>query len=319
MDSLYLILNLTLISATPILIVAIGGLFSERSGVANIALEGVMLMGAFLGIYVMNVIQTNTGWTSNIVYIIAMLAGGLGGALFSLLHAYACVSKKANQIISGSALNIFAVSFTVFFARFLTGTQQINFMDTFMIDEIPVLGSIPFFGEFLFSNIYISTYIALVIFGVSYVVLYKTRFGLRLRSVGDNPQAGDSAGFNIYFYRYAGVTISGFLAGIGGVALLIPTTTNFNGTVSGYGYLALAVLILGQWDLIKIIFAALFFGLMVTVSTTTGSINFLKDLNLSSDWYNMIPYVATIVVLTITSKNAQAPKSLGEPYDKGKR
>lgn len=319
MEQLFFILRLTLFSTIPLLIVALGGLFSEKSGVVNIALEGFMLLGAFAGIYVMFLIQQNGSLNGNIVYLIAMFVGGVTGMFFSLLHAYASISQKANQIISGAAINIFAPSFTIFFARVLTGTQQIDFIDNFMIEKVPLLSEIPLLGDVLFTRVYISTYVGFIILLVVYYVLFKSVFGLRLRSVGENPSAADSAGLNIYFYRYVGVLTSGFLAGLGGVALLIPTTTNFNATVSGFGYLALAVLIFGQWNTKKILYGSLFFGFMIAISSATGAIPFLDNLKLSSDWYNMIPYASTILVLALVSNNSRAPKAVGQPYDKGKR
>lgn len=308
-----------LFSAIPLMIVALGGLFSERSGVVNIALEGLMLIGAFFGILTIYLVQEFTSIDGHFLYLIALLVGGLTGMLFSLLHAYASVSMNADQVISGTAINILAPAFAIYFARMLTTTQQIGFNDTFYIESIPVLSSIPFFGPVLFEGAYISTYIGIGILVATYFVVYKTKFGLRLRACGENPHAADSAGINIYKYRYAGVSISGFLAGLGGVALIIPTQTEFNATVSGFGFLALAVLIFGQWKPLYIFFAAIFFGLTRTISSTYILIPALNNLNYPSEFYSMIPYIATLIVLGFTSKNSQGPKAAGEPYDKGKR
>jgi simple sugar transport system permease protein len=319
MDTLYFMARLTLFSAVPLMIVALGGLFSERSGIVNIALEGLMLLGAFVGILSMNLLQAHTAMDGNIVLFVSLIIGGIAGAVFSLLHAYASVSKNANQVISGTALNLFAPAFAIFVARTFTRTQQIDFKDNFMIQKVPVLGDIPLIGDIFFQKVYIITYIGIAILIASYVVIYKTRFGLRLRACGENPHAADSAGINIYKYRYAGVVISGFLAGLGGVALIVPTSTNFNATVSGFGFLALAVLIFGQWKPTRIMFAALFFGFMRVIASANASVPILNTLDLPGDFYNMIPYITTLIVLAFTSKNSRAPKAAGEPFDKGKR
>jgi simple sugar transport system permease protein len=319
MDTLYFMARLTLFSAVPLMIVALGGLFSERSGIVNIALEGLMLLGAFVGILSMNLLQAHTSMDGNIVLFVSLIIGGIAGAVFSLLHAYASVSKNANQVISGTALNLFAPAFAIFVARTFTRTQQIDFKDNFMIQKVPVLGDIPLIGDIFFQKVYIITYIGIAILIASYVVIYKTRFGLRLRACGENPHAADSAGINIYKYRYAGVVISGFLAGLGGVALIVPTSTNFNATVSGFGFLALAVLIFGQWKPTRIMFAALFFGFMRVIASANASVPILNTLDLPGDFYNMIPYITTLIVLAFTSKNSRAPKAAGEPFDKGKR
>jgi len=197
--------------------------------------------------------------------------------------------------------------------------QQIPFVNQFRIQKVPVLGDIPVLGGLLFTNTYITTYLGFAILVVSAIVLYKTKFGLRLRACGEHPQAADSVGINVYKIRYAGVMISGALAGIGGLVFVIPTSTNFNATVSGYGFLALAVLIFGQWKPMRILTAAFFFGLMKTIASAYSGIPLLVSLNIPSEIYKMVPYLATLIVLTFTSKNSQAPRASGIPYDKGSR
>jgi len=171
----------------------------------------------------------------------------------------------------------------------------------------------------LFQNTYITTYLGIAILLAAAFVLYKTRFGLRLRACGEHPQAADSVGVNVYKIRYAGVAISGALGGLGGLVFVVPTSTNFNATVAGYGFLALAVLIFGQWKPLRILFAAFFFGLMKTVAASYSGLSFLQNLPIPSDIYKMIPYIATLIVLAFTSKNSQAPRASGVPYDKGSR
>lgn len=315
--NLYFLFQQTMFFTVPLMIVALGGLFSERSGVINIALEGIMIMGAFAGIFFIHAF--NTSISPQLLLILAFLISGLIGMLFSMLHAFASIHMKADQTISGTALNMFAPAFCIFFARMLQGTQQIEFVNVFRISKVPVLGDIPVLGELIFQNTYITTYIGFAILALSAIILYKTKFGLRLRSCGELPQAADAAGISVYKMRYAGVAISGFLAGVGGLIFVIPTSTNFNATVAGYGFLALAVLIFGQWKPLRIMFAALFFGFMKTLASTYSVIPFLYELGIPGNVYKMIPYIATLIVLVFVSKSSAAPAAEGEPFDKGKR
>lgn len=315
--NLYFLFQQTMFFTIPLMVVALGGLFSERSGVINIALEGIMIMGAFAGIFFIHIF--NTSISPQLLLILAILVSGGVGALFSMLHAFASIHMKADQTISGTALNMFAPAFCIFFARMLQGTQQVEFTNVFRITKVPVLGDIPVLGELIFQNTYITTYLGFVILAISAIVLYKTRFGLRLRACGELPQAADAAGVSVYKMRYFGVAISGFLAGIGGLIFVIPTSTNFNATVAGYGFLALAVLIFGQWKPLRIMFAALFFGFMKTLASTYSVIPFLYELGIPGNVYKMIPYIATLIVLIFVSKNSAAPAAEGEPFDKGKR
>lgn len=307
----------TLLFSIPLIIVALGGMFSERSGVINIALEGIMIMGAFTSIMFINIFQTRIH--GQLLLLIAMLIAIATGALFSLFHAYASINMKADQTISGTALNLFAPAFAIYTARMIQQVQQITFINQFRIVKVPVLGDIPILGEFLFQNVYITTYIGMGILIIAAFVLYKTRFGLRLRACGEHPQAADSAGINVVKMRYAGVLISGALAGLGGLVFIIPITTNFDGSVAGYGFLALAVLIFGQWKPKRILLAAFFFGFMKTISATYSGIPLLFNLGIPTVVYKMTPFIATLVVLTFTSKNSAAPRAAGEPYDAGKR
>jgi len=321
MSLLYFLVQQTMFFSIPLLIVALGGMFSERSGVINIALEGIMLMGAFAGILFINVVQhtVQQPLPGQLLLLMAVLVSMLTGIVVSLLHAYASINLKADQIISGTAINMLAPAVAIYIARLIRTVQQIPFVNQFRIDKVPLLGDIPFFGPLLFMNTYITTYIGFLIFGLSAAVLYKTRFGLRLRSCGEHPQASDSAGINVYAMRYAGVMISGALAGLGGLVFVVPTSTQFNAEVSGYGFLALAVLIFGQWKPTRIFAAAFFFGLMKAVSSSYSGISFMRAIPIPSYVYKMIPYIATLLVLAFSSKMSQAPKAEGIPYDKGRR
>ena len=298
--------------AIPLLIVAIGGMYAERSGVINIALEGIMIMGAFVGILFINAMEGSM--SGQILLLLAILIAGLTGMVFSLFHAFASINMKADQTISGTALNLFAPAFAIFAARMINGVQQVPFTDTFHIPSVPILGSIPVIGDMFFKNAYITTYVGLAMYAIA-----KTKFGLRLRACGEHPGAADSVGVNVSKMRYAGVLISGFLGGAGGIIFVVPTSTNFNATVSGYGFLALAVLIFGQWRSGKIFWAALFFGIMKTLASAYTIVPFLKSLPLPTEVYKMIPYLATLIVLIFTSKSSQAPRAEGIPYDKGSR
>ena len=317
MSVVYFIFQQTMFFSIPLLIVALGGMFSERSGVVNIALEGIMTMGAFTSILFINL--TGNSMSGQGQLLIAIVIAMVTGVVFSLFHAYAAINMKADQTISGTALNMFAPAFAIFVARIIQGVQQIQFNNTFRIESVPVLGSIPVIGDLFFKNTYITTYIGIAILILSTIVLYKTRFGLRLRACGEHPQAADAAGVNVYRMQYAGVMISGALAGLGGLVFVVPTSTNFNASVAGYGFLALAVLIFGQWKPIRIMWASLFLGLTKAVAAAYSGIPFLNNMGIPSYLYKMIPYIATLIVLIFTSKNSQAPRASGVPYDKGAR
>ena len=317
MTTFYFVFQQTMFFMIPLLVVALGGMFSERSGVVNVALEGIMTIGAFASILFINLNQDTM--SGQPLLILALLIAALAGAVFSVFHAYASINMKADQVISGTALNMFAPALAIFVGRQLNGVQQIQFNNTFRISSVPILGDIPVISDLFFKNAYITTYIGFAILAISAIVLYKTRFGLRLRACGEHPQAADSVGINVYKMRYCGVIISGVLGGMGGLIFVVPTSTNFNATVAGYGFLALAVLIFGQWKPVRILFAALFFGLMKAIASSYSGIPFLNSLGLSGTLYKMIPYIATLIVLTFTSKNSQAPRASGTPYDKGMR
>ena len=276
-----------------------------------------MIIGAFTGIFFIS--RFGNLFSPTITLFIAIIISALSGLIFSLLHAYASINMSADQVISGTALNIFAPAFAIYVTRAIQVVQQISFVNNFRIESVPVLGNIPIIGNLLFKNAYITTYLGFIILALSWFALYKTRFGLRLRSCGEHPQAADSVGINVYKMRYFGVAISGALAGIGGLVFVIPTSTNFNATVAGYGFLALAVLIFGQWKPIRILYAAFFFGLMKTLASAYSGIPILSNLPISNSVYKMIPYITTIIVLAFTSKNSQAPKASGLPYDKSVR
>ncbi len=324
------ILSATLLFAVPLLLVALGGMFSERSGVINLALEGIMIVGALVGCLFIRAVNLS-GWGPahpQLSVLLASLVAAVTGALFSLLLSFASINLKANQTIGGTALNQFAPAFAVVLTWAVQGQGQttINIPKWIRITQetfgMTASAEPGFFEYFIFKSLYLTTVIAAFILIISIVVIYKTRLGLRLRACGEHPQAADSVGINVYKMRYIGVTISGFLGGIGGLAFTIAAGAGFQSSVAGYGFLALAVMIFGNWDPKKIPLAALFFALFKVIGSYSGSIPFLptfSNIKNSQYIYQMVPYIVTMIVLIFTSKKSKAPAAEGIPYDKGER
>ncbi len=308
------LLQQMLFFSMPLMVVAVGGLFSERSGIVNIALEGMMIFGGFVGILFLFLF---TGRMSGqYALAIAMGLATLAGMFLGLMHAYASVTMKANQAISGMALNILAPAVAVFVAKEVTPSELIPFRQRFFIPVVPVLADIPILGPVLFQRAYITTYVAIAVFVVSLIVIKKTRFGLRLRASGEHPHALDAAGVKVSRIRYAGVLISGGLAGLGGIIFFIPTSVEFSASVSGYGFLAIAVLVFSRWEIKRIIATSFFFGLMQTIASAFSGIPFLAEISfIPAEFYRMLPYVATLVVLSLSRGESAAPAAIGVPYD----
>ena len=349
----------TLLFAIPLMIVALAGVFSERSGIINLALEGIMIMGAFVGVLSVRLLQSvpafqeaakqlaefNAGniestsaWvTLQGMEILCMLIAAAAGAIFSLLLSYASINLKADQTIGGTALNLLAPAISLFLIRIIVnqntmgmeggagGASWFLIRKTFFgFDSDANLG---FLGSTFLDKTYLATYLTIIVFVLMSIFLYKTRFGLRLRSCGENPQAAASLGINVFKMRYAGVTISGALAGMGGFVYALTTQgCTTNGDVAGFGFLALAVMIFGNWKPLNIALGALLFGLFkcIAASYSTLDINgdgrfFLSEIGVSSYIYRLLPYVITLIVLALTSKSSRAPKAEGIPYDKGMR
>lgn len=336
----------TLIYAIPLMIVALAGVFAERSGIINLALEGIMIFGAFIGVMFVRLMQGNAGilaakaagdWvTLQGLELLVMLVAGIMGAVFSLLLSFASINLRADQTIGGTALNMMAPALVLFLVRIVanqntlqmvTGDSASWFMikkSTLGIDKNTDLG---FFGETFLNKTYLATYICIILFVVLSIILYKTKFGLRLRACGENPQAADSLGISVTKMRYIGTTISGFLAGMGGFVYSLTTANcTANGDVAGFGFLALAVMIFGNWKPLNIAGASLLFGLFKCIAAAYSSIDingdgvyWLAEIGISSHLYRMLPYIITLVVLAFTSKKSRAPKAEGIPYDKGQR
>ena len=326
----------TLIYAVPLMIVALAGVFAERSGIINLALEGIMIFGAFIGVLFVRLMQGSAAvvtaqhsgnWAAmQGLELLAMLVAAAMGAVFSLLLSFASINLRADQTIGGTALNLMAPAL-VLFLELATGDSATWFMirkSTFGIDKNTDLG---FFGETFLVKVYLATYVCIILFVILSIILYKTRFGLRLRACGENPQAADSLGINVYKMRYIGTTISGALAGMGGFVYALTTANcSSNGDVAGFGFLALAVMIFGNWRPLNIAGASLLFGLFKCIAAAYSSIDingdgvyWLAEIGISSHLYRMLPYIITLLVLAFTSKKSRAPKAEGIPYDKARR
>ncbi len=321
MDTVYYLVQNMLPVAIPLLLVALGGMFSERSGVINIALEGIMLFGAFAGCLTVYFIQ-GTDMNPQVILLIGMLVAAIAGILFSMLLSFAAVNMKADQTISGTALNMLVPAIVLLFAKMKYNSDGITTDVNFYLQKVPGLSEIPVIGDLFFKKTYITVYIGFLFLIIATVFFYKTKLGLRLRACGEHPQAADSVGINVYVMRHAGVALSGFLGGVGGFFYAVGVMDgNANGHtgVAGFGFLALAVMIFGQWKPMKIALAALFFAFLRILAYSTALIPFLYNLNINQTYYKMLPYIATMVVLVFTSKKSRAPKAEGIPYDKGRR
>ena len=311
-----LLAQYTLIFASVLMLVALGGCFSEHSGIINIGLEGVMVMGALGGALMMTWLPTGT--SAFVMIIMVVLAAMVAGALYSLLLAVAAVNFNADQTIIGTAMNMLGTAAATVIVKALnTAADPNNVSSTIQYVEQKKSFYLNI-GGFEFSWFMLIAVIALLI---SHVVLYKTRFGLRLCACGEHPQAADSVGINVYKMRYAGVIISGILGGLGGIVYITSGVSEwkFENGVAGFGFLALAVMIFGQWKPLNIAMAALLFGLMRALSNVYVAFDFLTALNIPGSVYNMLPYIISLVVLIFTSKKSRAPKAEGIPYDKGSR
>ena len=359
-ESIADILNATMLFAVPLMLVALGGMFSERSGVINIALEGIMIIGALMGCLFLSFI--NTGYAAvtqalksglratpdaapqalmdaalaagkitqgnidlyrfvdsmpQLAMLGTIVVSAVAGGLFSLLLAFASINLKADQTIGGTALNMLAPAFAIVLTWAVQGQGQTTIL-------IPtwarILGNTDnFFGRVLFKSCYLTSPVAVALLIFSVIFLYKTRLGLRLRSCGEHPQAADSVGINVYKMRYTGVVISGILGGIGGLSFTLAAGSGFQSNVAGFGFLALAVMIFGNWKPISILFAALFFALFKVISAYSGSIPFLPDfegVRASENIYLMLPYVVTIFAVAGLVGRVRGPAAAGKPYIK---
>lgn len=317
----------TLLYAVPLLIVALAGVFAERSGIINIALDGIMIFGSFIGALTVYIIQSAGALDGHpqIIFFIAMAVSAAAGALFSLLLSFSAVNLRADQTISGTALNMLAPALSLFFIKVFFMQDKLDMPHD--VGYVILNDDMNAVGRAFFDKAYVSTYVSIALFIVLSVLLYTTKFGLRLRACGEHPQAADSVGINVARMRYAGVTISGALAGMGGYIYIATTSGGTcEGTVAGMGFLALAIMIFGNWKPIGIVLGSLLFGMLKCIGPIYSMLDIngdgvylLKELDLPMYFYNMIPYVAVLIVLAFTSKKSRAPKAEGIPYDKGAR
>ena len=311
-----LLIQYTLIFASVLMLVALGGCFSEHSGIINIGLEGIMVIGALGGALMMRYLPEGT--SAPVMIVMVCLAAVLAGAFYSLLLAVAALNFNADQTIIGTAMNMLGTAAATVIVKALNMIANPD-------DVSSTIAYVEQKKAFYFNigALELSWFmvIAVVLLIISHIVLYKTRFGLRLCACGEHPQAADSVGINVYKMRYAGVIISGILGGLGGIVYITSGVSEwkFENGVAGFGFLALAVMIFGQWKPVNIALAALLFGLMRALSNVYVAFDFLAGLPIPGTVYNMLPYIISLVVLIFTSKKSRAPKAEGIPYDKGSR
>lgn len=309
------IITQTLVYSTPLVFTALGGTFSERSGIVNVGLEGIMVMGAFSSV-VFNL--TFAGTFGGATPWLACLIGGVVGMLFSLLHAVATINLRADHIISGTVVNLMAPALGIFLIKVIYGKGQTDTItESFGYFSFPILKDIPILGELFFKQTTLPAFVAVLVAILSWFVLFKTRFGLRLRSVGENPQAADTLGINVYLMRYSGVLISGFLGGIGGAVFAQTIAGRFAvTTIAGQGFISMAAMIFGKWNPLGAMGAALFFGFAQNVSIAGSNLPVISSI--PAVYLQVAPYILTIVVLVVFLGKASGPKANGQNYIKSK-
>ena len=312
---LALLVSSMLIYAAPLIFTSIGGVFSERGGVVNVGLEGIMVMGAFSGV-VFNLEFADqfgavTPW-------LALLVGGVVGMIFSLLHAVATVNFRADHVVSGTVLNLMAPALAVFLVKAIYGKGQTdNLRQTFGRFDFPGLSQIPVIGDIFFKSTSLLGYLAIAFSVLAWFFLFKPRFGLRLRSVGEHPQAADTLGINVYLMKYYGVIISGFLGGVGGAVYAQSISVNFSiTTIVGPGFISLAAMIFGKWNPVGAMLSSLFFGLSQSLAVIGTQLPFLQGV--PTVYLQIAPYLLTIIVLAAFFGQAVAPKADGVTYVKSK-
>ncbi|MCQ2536945.1 MAG: ABC transporter permease [Lachnospiraceae bacterium] len=318
-----LIIQKTLMYAVPLLIVALAGVFAERSGIINLALEGEMIFGAFCGAIVGIAFAKHNILIEKpqAIFVILMIVAAAGGAIYSLMLSFSAINLKADQTIGGTALNMLAPAIVNTVGLAFFNQEKLVMPSNFKSYAIknPDPNANPIVQIFT-DKAYISTYIVIIVFVILAIWMYKTKTGLRLRSCGEHPQAAASVGISVFKMRYLGTTISGALAGLGGYVYIATTAgATAEGSVQGMGFLALAIMIFGNWNPIWIALGALLFGFLKCVGAVSGQIEFLKAANLPIYFYNIIPYFVVLIVLAFTAGKSGCPKAEGIPYDKGQR
>ena len=310
---LQLVISSTLVYSAPLIFTALGGTFSERAGVVNVGLEGTMIMGAFAGV-VFNL--TFAGQFGGLTPWLGLLAGAVIGLIFSLLHAVATVTLRADHIVSGTVMNLMAPALGVYLIKLMYGKGQTSMIaENFGYWNVPVLSKIPVIGTIFFTKTSSTAWVAIIIAFVASWVLFKTRFGLRLRSVGENPQAADTLGLNVYALRYTGVLISGVLGGIGGALFAQSIAGNFSAsTIVGQGFMSMAAMIFGRWNPVGAMSAALFFGLSQSMAIVGAQLPVLNQV--PSVYLQVAPYVFTVLILVVFFAKSKAPAADGVNYIK---
>ena len=310
-----LLIQYTLIFSSVLILVALGGCISEHSGVINLGLEGIMVIGALGGALMMRFCQTESAF---VMVLLVILAAAFFGLVYSALLGVACINFKADQTLVGTALNLLGTAAATVFVKALNTSMNPDDHSS----EIEYVRARKMFitniNGFEFNWFMLIAVIAVIVVAV---MLYRTKFGLRLMACGEHPQAADSVGINVYKMRWAGVLLSGILGGLGGICYILAGVSiwKFENGVAGFGFLALAVMIFGQWKPTRIALAALLFGFFRALSNVYFGFPSLMALNIPGSVYNMMPYIISLVVLAFTSKHSRAPKAEGIPYDKGSR
>lgn len=298
----------------PLLMGALGGLYSERSGVTNLCIEGLMLFGCFASAATIVKLQAIPGFSFNLAIVIGIVVAMLASTLLALLHAIASINLKADQTISGTAINMLSSALSLFLAQTITGSGNITVVRAVIRSDVPLLSKIPFIGPLFFSETYWTTWICIAVWVISYFLLYKTSFGLRLRACGEHPSAVASAGVNVHKMRYIGVLTSGFLSGLGGACILVTYAGEYNAGsgINGLGFLAIAALIFGQWKPLGILGSTAFFGLCMTIANIGRILPAFSGIPMAV--LGAFPYIATLIALVFSSKKSAAPLATGQPF-----
>lgn len=309
------VISSALIYSAPLILTALGGTFSERSGVVNVGLEGIMVMGAFSSIVFNLTFAEQLGGATPWI---GMLLGGAIGLIFSLFHAVATINWRADHIISGTVVNLLAPALAVFLTNILYGARQTTFISqSFGFHTFPLLSRIPIIGPIFFRNTSLPAYVGILIAVICWFVIFKTKFGLRLRSVGEHPHAAETLGVNVYLMKYAGVLLSGFLGGMGGAIQAQAIAINFSSnTIAGQGFMAMAAMIFGKWNPLGAMGAAIFFGFAQSLSVTGNYIPLIRDI--PSVWLQVAPYIITILALVFVIGQSRGPAANGKTYIKSK-
>ncbi len=313
-DLLIIIVPSAIAYTMPLLMGALGGLYSERSGVTNLCIEGLMLFGCFASAATIVKLQAIPGFSYNLAIVIGIIVAMLASTVLAALHAFASINLKADQTISGTAINMLSTALSLFLAQTITGSGNITVVRAIIRSDVPLLSKIPFIGPLFFSETYWTTWICIAVWVSSYFLLYKTSFGLRLRACGEHPSAVASAGVNVHKMRYIGVLTSGFLSGLGGACILVTYAGEYNAGagINGLGFLAIAALIFGQWKPLGILGSTAFFGLCMTIANIGRILPAFSGIPMAV--LGAFPYIATLIALVFSSKKSAAPLASGQPF-----